>query len=50
MNTSIMKSLIATLSILVAFSVSGAAQTASTDAAITEFDVNGLKVIFKKRT
>lgn len=50
MNTSIMKSLIAILSILVAFSVSGAAQTASTDAAITEFDVNGLKVIFKKRT
>jgi len=45
-----MKLLIATLSMLVAFAATGAAQTVSADAAITEFDVNGLKVIFKKRT
>lgn len=45
-----MKLLIATLTMLAALAASGAAQTVSADAAISEFDVNGLKVIFKKRT
>ncbi|KXK00137.1 MAG: putative Zn-dependent peptidase [Acidobacteria bacterium OLB17] len=45
-----MRSFIATLLFIVALAAAGAAQTASPSAAITEFDVNGLKVIFKKRT
>ncbi len=45
-----MKLLIATFLTLAAFAASGAAQTVSADAAVSEFDVNGLKVIFKKRT
>ncbi|MBX3281789.1 MAG: insulinase family protein [Acidobacteria bacterium] len=45
-----MKAFLALFSILIALAASGVAQTNSADPAITEFDVNGLKVIFKKRT